>query len=167
MSAEPGQAVHPVALSRRPSNRISIFRNCQVFSTFALLPILIDPVIAQHRAVPNNMFTLSGFDVKFADTADKMAALKALPANKLVTRTRGGKTYYVYADPAGCVCAFVGTPQAYQTFQSGGRSTNVVTFGGNSRSRVVDQMHEDIRDGGLPTQPGAPNGLDFIFGGMN
>jgi hypothetical protein len=144
-----------------------MLKHYEIFSMLALLPILVDPLVAQHRAVPNNMFTASGFEVKFADTPDRVAALRSLPSNKLVTRARGGKTYYVYADPTGCVCAFVGTPAAYQAFQNGGRSVGAVTFGGDSRSRRIDEMHEEIREGAMLAQPGSPNGLDFIFGNAN
>ncbi|HSV22424.1 MAG TPA: hypothetical protein VLJ17_05275, partial [Xanthobacteraceae bacterium] len=49
---------------------------------------------------------------------EKSAILRSLPPDKLVTRTKNGQLYYVYADPAGCNCAYVGTPQAYAAYQN-------------------------------------------------
>ncbi len=134
--------------------------------TLALLPILVAPLIVpvgaqQHRAMPNNMFTASGFAVKFADTPAKLAELKALPADKMVVRKRDGKTYFVYADPAGCVCAYVGTPEAYEAFRSGGRTP--VYSDGRDRGQSTEQMIRDMQRDNAAADPGVAAGLDFIF----
>ena len=116
---------------------------------------------ATQQAVPNNLFTAAGFVVRYADTPEKLAHLRRLPPDKLVTRTRGGKVYYVYADPSICRCAYVGTPQAYQAYQnwSGGPQLG----GGESRGQqMVDEM--SVED--APTEPGAPSFDDYVFGGM-
>ena len=60
-----------------------------VVRSLALLPILALPVSAKEKPTPNNLFTLSGFVVKFGDTPERLAVLRSLPANKLVARTRG------------------------------------------------------------------------------
>ena len=87
----------------------------------ALLIYGLSFALAQQQVivVPNNMFTAAGFVVKYATTPEKRAILKSLPPDKLVTRTKNGQLYYVYADPEGCNCAYVGTPQAYAAYQSG------------------------------------------------
>jgi hypothetical protein len=95
-----------------------------VLRSLAFLPILVSPIVAKDRAIPNNLFTLSGFDVKFADSPERLAVLRSFPANKLVARNRGGKNYFVYAEPNGCVCAFVGTPEAYARYRNGGVSSS-------------------------------------------
>ena len=69
---------------------------------------------AAQQSAPDNLFTAAGFKVQYADTPEKHAILRRLPPDKLVIRKRNGKTYYVYADPTICRCAYVGTPQAYQ-----------------------------------------------------
>jgi hypothetical protein len=68
--------------------------------------------------VPDNLFTQAGFVVKYATTPEKTRLLNALPPDKLVTRTKDGKLYYVYADAAGCNCAYVGTPEAYAAYRN-------------------------------------------------
>jgi hypothetical protein len=68
--------------------------------------------------VPDNLFTQAGFVVKYATTPEKTRLLTALPPDKLVTRTKDGKLYYVYADAAGCNCAYVGTPEAYAAYRN-------------------------------------------------
>jgi hypothetical protein len=66
---------------------------------------------ADHRA--NNMLTAAGFVAKYPDTPEKREIFNSLPPNRLVKRGRNGKIYYVYADPGGCGCAYVGSPNAY------------------------------------------------------
>jgi hypothetical protein len=111
------------------------------------------------QTAPNNLFTASGFTVRYADTPEKRALLDRLPADKLVVRKRGGKTYYIYADPTMCRCAYVGSPEAYRAFQSGGMSQ---TSDGSSGNQLVDEFAE----ADMPTQPGAPSFDDYVFGGM-
>jgi len=117
---------------------------------------------AQNSA-PNNMFTEAGFVVRYADTPAKLAHLRRLPPDKLVTRTRGGKLYYVYADPQICRCAYVGTPAAYQAFQngSGGPQFNLAD-NESPETQMIDEMTADD----TATEPGAPSFNDFVFGGM-
>ena len=87
----------------------------------ALLVFGLSFALAQQQVIvaPDNMFTAAGFVVKYATTPEKRAILKSLPPDKLVTRTKNGQLYYVYADPEGCNCAYVGTPQAYAAYQNG------------------------------------------------
>ena len=94
------------------------------FSVLAL-PLLVLPVgvTAQVKIddmYTNNLFITSGFVVKRGNTPAKEAALRRLPQEKLVVRRKAGKPYYIYADAAGCNCAYVGTAAAYNTYQQGG-----------------------------------------------
>ena len=63
------------------------------------------------------LLSASGFQMKLADTPEKVAHLQTLTAQKLVPHTRDGKVYYVYADPEFCKCMFVGNEGAYQKYQ--------------------------------------------------
>lgn len=123
---------------------------------------------AQQRATPqpNNLFTASGFEVRVANTPERAAQLKKLPPNKLVTRERDGKTYYVYADPAGCNCAYVGTPEAYALYQSGGRSGTGSSVGNDADpSRMRNRpMGRDMVLDRYVNDPGAPDLNRFLFG---
>jgi hypothetical protein len=89
----------------------------------------------QILVVPNNMFTAAGFVVKYATTPEKRALLNSLPPDKLVKRTKNGTVYYVYADAAGCNCAYVGTAQAYAAYQNGPSDPNV---GGGNALQTID-----------------------------
>ncbi len=59
----------------------------------------------------------AGFNVKAADTPEKLAHLQSLPAWKLVRLERDGAPYYVYADPRTCRCLYVGGEPQYQAYQ--------------------------------------------------
>ncbi|MGB8187159.1 MAG: hypothetical protein WCF37_19260, partial [Pseudolabrys sp.] len=59
----------------------------------------------QTLVIPDNLFTQAGFAVKYATTPEKSRILRSLPPDKLVKRTKDGRTYYVYADAERCNCA--------------------------------------------------------------
>ena len=94
-------------------------------------------------AVPNNLFTAAGFIVKYATTREQSAILRSLPPDKLVKRTKDGKLYYVYADAAGCNCAYVGTPQAYAAYQNW---ANQDPGGGGQQSNLMQTIDADNPD---------------------
>ena len=138
-----------------------------ISAMIAAVALSNSPASAQQRANPrpNNLFTFSGFEPRFADTPDKSAQLRKLPPNQLVTRTRDGKTFYVYADPKGCNCAYVGTPEAYQTYQKGGPAgyAGDATRTGEPRfdsRRMADEMSLDR----YVNDPNAPGFNNFLFG---
>ena len=59
----------------------------------------------------------AGFVRLQADTPQKLAKLQALPQNTIVFSQRKKGAAYIYADAAGCSCAFVGNEAAYQQYQ--------------------------------------------------
>ena len=94
--------------------------NCRIVLGLSLLAGFLSPAVAQQTVVvPDNLFTQSGFVVKYATTPEKAAMLRSLPPDTLVTRRRDGKLYYVYADAERCNCAYVGTPEAYVRYRNG------------------------------------------------
>ena len=56
----------------------------------------------------------AGFRTLPADTPDRMARLTSVPAREFHTVRRDGKRYYVFPDPTGCRCAYVGDEAAYR-----------------------------------------------------
>jgi hypothetical protein len=60
----------------------------------------------------------SGFNPIAATTPDMVARLMTFPAHQFVSRNKGGRTYYVYADPSGCTCAYVGRGAAMDKYRS-------------------------------------------------
>ena len=56
----------------------------------------------------------AGFQVRPADTPEKVAQLAALPPRKVLWRPQDGESRYVYADPTHCKCLYVGGEEQYQ-----------------------------------------------------
>jgi hypothetical protein len=132
-----------------------------IISVVAALSAGGDAIVPAQHSAPNNLFTAAGFTIQYADTPEKLAHLRKLPPDKLVTRQRNGKTYYVYADPTICRCAYVGTSAAYRAYQTG---SDGPSGGGAS---LVDQMAGDMTEDDTPAQPGAPSFNDYVFGGLD
>jgi uncharacterized protein YdbL (DUF1318 family) len=63
------------------------------------------------------LLSAAGFQMKLADTPQKLAHLETLTSQKLVPHTKDGTLYYVYADAEFCKCLFVGNQPAYQKYQ--------------------------------------------------
>jgi hypothetical protein len=64
-----------------------------------------------------SMLTAAGFQMKRADTAEKLAHLQTLPAGKILRREQQAQTYYVYADPNGCRCLYAGRQPEYERYR--------------------------------------------------
>lgn len=64
-----------------------------------------------------DLLSAAGFQMKPANTPERQASLKALPANKFVPKTMDDKTEYVYADPVVCNCLYVGDQNAYSAYK--------------------------------------------------
>jgi hypothetical protein len=67
----------------------------------------------------------AGFVRMQADTPQKIAKLQALPQNTIVFAQRKKGNYYIYADAAGCGCAFVGNDAAFQQYQQIRAANNI------------------------------------------
>ena len=68
-----------------------------------------------------NSFYLSsaGFKVHFANDAAGKKAMHALPPHRFVVHDLGnGSVRYLYAEPQHCMCIFIGTKDAYQSYRS-------------------------------------------------
>lgn len=63
------------------------------------------------------LLSAAGFQMKLADTPQRLQHLQTMTSQKLVPHTKDGKLYYVYADPEFCKCLFVGNEPAYQKYQ--------------------------------------------------
>jgi hypothetical protein len=59
----------------------------------------------------------AGFQKRVADTPQKLAHLQQLEPLKLIPHARKTSVYYVYADPNGCRCAYVGNEMAFEQYQ--------------------------------------------------
>jgi hypothetical protein len=73
--------------------------------------------VPQNTARMEALMIKAGFQVRRADTPERQAHLKALTPLKLVRHDRDGAPHYVFADPDGCQCVYVGNGAAYQQYQ--------------------------------------------------
>ncbi len=67
----------------------------------------------------------AGFVRLQADTPQKLAKLQALPQNTIVYAERKHGNAYIYADAAGCNCAYVGNDAAYRQYQQIRTANNI------------------------------------------
>jgi len=74
--------------------------------------------IRAHQTAETEQFlAAAGFQVKPADTPERLAHLQTLTPRKVVRSTRDGQVHYIYADPETCKCLYVGDEQRYQKYQ--------------------------------------------------
>jgi hypothetical protein len=67
----------------------------------------------------NNERQLSaaGFQMKLADTPEKLAHATSLPQRSVFPTKKDGDVVYVYADATSCKCIMVGSEEDYQEYQ--------------------------------------------------
>jgi hypothetical protein len=132
---------------------------CRAVTAAALLALGLSFALAQQTiVVPDNLFTQAGFVVKYATTPEKSAILRSLPPDKLVTRRKDGRLYYVYADAARCNCAYVGTPQAYAAYRNW---TNIGPGGDGGSLNSIETIDSDVGAPYIPADIG--NSMDSIL----
>jgi hypothetical protein len=71
----------------------------------------------QQAAQKEDLLAAAGFQVKMADTPQRLAAMRRLPPNKFVTRVMNGIPVYQYADPLVCKCVYFGTQQNWDAYR--------------------------------------------------
>ena len=59
------------------------------------------------------MLAAAGFHAQAANTPE----LQSLPARQLLSRPQNGAVSYVFSDPVGCHCVYVGGEREYQEYQ--------------------------------------------------
>lgn len=69
-------------------------------------------------ATKESTLAQAGFKKIPSDTPKRVAHMQTIAPNRLIRRTSSdGKTYYVYADPSGCNCIYVGNEAAYASYK--------------------------------------------------
>ena len=76
-------------------------------------------------AEKEGQLSAAGFTRLQADTPERVQKLQALPQNTVVFAPRKKGNAYIYADYAGCGCAFVGNEAAYQQYQQIRTANNI------------------------------------------
>ena len=59
----------------------------------------------------------AGFQMKLADTPEKLAKVQAMTQRKLQPHDKDGEVFFVYADAMECNCVYVGNEAAHQRYQ--------------------------------------------------
>jgi len=97
----------------------------KVIGTLAAIALLLCASLLVALEVPSkpfldkNSFYLSsaGFRVQLANDPAGKKALHALPPHRFVVHRDGNEVRYLYAEPNHCVCIFIGTQGAYQSYR--------------------------------------------------
>jgi len=89
----------------------------------------------------------SGFNPIAATTPAMVARLMSFPANQFVLRQKGGRPYYLYADPSACTCAYVGSVAAMDKYRAsfGALPADAQLSGGftNPEQNLINSMDND------------------------
>jgi hypothetical protein len=91
----------------------------------ALLAAALGGCVTVGAPEKEGQLAAAGFTRIQADTPAKMAKLQALPQDTIVYSPRKKGNAYIFADAAGCGCAFVGAEAAYQQFQQIRAANNI------------------------------------------
>jgi len=67
-------------------------------------------------ASTEELLAAAGFQMRPADTPERLANLKSMPSRKVVARSKDGTVVYTYADPDWCQCLYVGGPEEYAAY---------------------------------------------------
>lgn len=68
-------------------------------------------------AQKEDMLSAAGFQSRPADTPQRVAALRSLPAHRFVRQVRGDQQFWLYADPTVCRCVYAGDDRAYSRYR--------------------------------------------------
>jgi hypothetical protein len=114
--------IWPVVTSYRRLSRVHGIRILQLFPAVVLslyASVLAAVEAPRPPALERTNFYLSsaGFRIRVANDAAGQKALRSLPAHRFVTEGTGDTLRYLYAEPQHCVCIFVGTQQAYDSYR--------------------------------------------------
>lgn len=108
------------------------------FVALAMLGTTVTPAAAQHVSGKESNLAAAGFIVKPASTPERQAMLARVPAKKLLQRVNGDTVHYVYADPRGCNCIYVGSQAAYQAYNQQRQQQGLVDEAQNINASYSD-----------------------------
>jgi len=110
-----------------------------VLAALPLAPGMTACAMTGSVSTTEDLRSQAGFKKVAADTPQKVAHMQTLPDHRLVARTYKGNKYYVYSDPDGCKCIYVGNPTQYQSYQSIARQQQQTALGGVEESRAWEE----------------------------
>lgn len=106
----------PASLS---AHRGSAFGTVAAIAFMLCASLLVALETPSKPFLEKNSFLLSsaGFRVKLANDAAGLKAMRALPPHRFVIHRNNGNVRYLYAEPARCVCIFIGTEANYRDYR--------------------------------------------------
>jgi hypothetical protein len=112
-----------------------------------LLALLASGTSSYAQQTTGQLLISSGFNPIAATTPTMVARLMSFPANQFVFRHNRNQSYYVYADPSGCTCAFVGDVAAMEKYRASFAAlpADTLSSGGftSPEQNMIDSMDQD------------------------
>jgi hypothetical protein len=135
------------------------------FLVLLLLGIAAAATPAQAQLATDMKLEDAGFEMRRADTPEKMAQLRKLPPRQFATRMGKTGRYFIWADPDTCRCAFVGTEKARQAFLDMRRARLPQPDNVPARDRGNAPMEMMLHDMDMDAGINVPDGdvLDYQF----
>jgi len=103
------------------------------------------PSVAQQST--GQLLISSGFNPIAATTPEMVNRLMSFPPNQFQLRQKGTRPYYVYADPSGCTCAYVGSVAAMNRYRAsyGALPADTLSAGGFTKPEqdLINSMDND------------------------
>ncbi|MGA7145042.1 MAG: hypothetical protein WBY47_11110 [Desulfobacterales bacterium] len=85
----------------------------------------------------DEMLARSGFQLRTADTPEKLDLLKSLPKNRFLHKKRNDKELYFYVNDASCRCMYIGNEKAYRRFKQSVKE--------NQLDKRIDTTSSEVR----------------------
>jgi hypothetical protein len=102
----------------------------------------------QRVSQKEDLLAAAGFQVRVADTPQRVAAMGHLPPNKFVTRVVSGSPIYQYADPLVCKCVYFGTQQNWDAYRQEMFAQRIANE--NQMTAMMNQEAWDLGPWGWP-----------------
>ena len=96
-----------------------VFRSAPTFASLIAFIALLAPNSSGYaQQTTGQLLISSGFNPIAATNPEMVTRLMSFPPNQFVLRQKGGRPYYVYADPSSCTCAYVGSVAAMDKYRA-------------------------------------------------
>jgi hypothetical protein len=119
----------------------------RIVSVLFLVQLGLGAGVVYAQQSTGQLLISSGFNPIAATTPEMVARLNSFPPNQFQLRQRNGRPYYVYADPSGCTCAYVGSVDAMNKYRAsyGALPTGVRSAGGltEPEQNLINSMEQD------------------------
>ena len=164
-------AIRPALLKRPRQSREPIFRT--LGAAIALGALLCASLVVALETLSKpfldrNSFYLSsaGFRIQIANDPATKKAMHALPPHRFVLHRIDNEVRYLFAEPQHCVCIFIGTQGAYQSYRDmvSRPSAGADPVDADYRSQVGAMLNVDPEDfNALPDSTGVASIMRLYY----